>query len=157
MGPVSLARRREELLRSNDWIWFIISGSPSAKNILLLTAVSSVWVLSLRMFLLPPLKGFLPWVLPLRSCRKQTNPDESVKAPFLVKGDVDAAQPTSIIFQRVLPGSCTSIPSLSCGSEEAAAGAWRMSVQRMFAVLGLFVVSLFLMQCFDTTVCCLLS
>lgn len=109
------------------------------------------------MFLLPPLKDFLPWVLPLKSCKKQTNPDESVKAHFLVKSGADAAQPTSIILQTVLLGSCTSFPSLSCGSEEAPAGTWRMSVQRMFAVLGFFVVSLFLMQCFDTTVCCLLS
>lgn len=130
---------------------------PSAKKILLLTAVYSAWVLSLWMFLLPLVKDFLPWVLPLKSCRKQTNPDESVKAHFLVKRDVDAAQATSIILQTVLLGSSTSFPSLSYGSEEAAAGTWRMSVQRMFAVLGLFVVSLFLMQCFDTTVCCLLS
>lgn len=71
------------------------------------------------------------------------NPDESVKAHVVVKGDVDAAQPTSIILHTALFGNCTSFPSLSCESEEAGAGTWRMSVQRMFAVLGLFVVSLF--------------
>lgn len=97
------------------------------------------------MFVLPPLKDFLPWVLPLESCRKQPNPDECVKASCLVEGDVGAAQPTSIILQTALLGGCTSFPSLSCGSEEAAAGTWRMNMQRMFAVLGLFVVSFFLM------------
>ncbi|XP_068254688.1 glia maturation factor beta isoform X1 [Nyctibius grandis] len=56
-------------------------------------------------------KDFLPWVLPLNSCRKQTNPDESLKAHFLVKGDVDAVQPTSVILQTALLGSCTSFVS----------------------------------------------
>jgi len=95
-------------------------------------------------------------VLPLKSCRKQTNPDERVKAHCLVKGDAAAAQPTGVL-QPALLGSCTSFPSLSCGSEEAAAGTWGRTVQRMFALLGLFVVSLGLMQCSDTTACCLLS
>lgn len=108
-------------------------------------------------FLFPPPKDFLPQVLPLKSSRKQTNPVENFQARSLVKDGVDAAQPTSTVLQAVLLGSCTSFPSpLSRGSEEAAAGSWRMTVQRMFAVLGSFVVSVFLMQCFDTTICCYL-
>lgn len=74
------------------------------------------------MCLLPPLKDFLPWVLPLKSRRKPTNPVESAKVHILVEDDVDAAQPTSISLLTVLLGSCASFPSLSCGSEEAAAG-----------------------------------
>lgn len=124
---------------------------PSAKQTLLLKIMSTCWKFSLGVLchslcvcLLPPLKDFLPWVLPLKSRRKPTNPVESAKAHILVEDDVDAAQPTSISLLTVLLGSCASFPSLSCGSEEAAAGTWRMSVQRMFAILGLFVASLFL-------------
>lgn len=73
------------------------------------------------MCLVPPLKDFLPWVLPLESGRKPPNPVGSAKAHVCVGDDVDAAQPTSI-SRTALLGSCASFPSLSWGSEEAAAG-----------------------------------
>lgn len=66
-------------------------------------------------------QDFLPWVLPLESGRKPPNPVGSAKAHVCVGDDVDAAQPTSI-SRTALLGSCASFPSLSWGSEEAAAG-----------------------------------
>lgn len=90
-------------------------GQPSAKKTLLLTAESSAKFFHLTCSR-ASLKHFLPWVLPLQPCREQTDPHESVEAQFLVKGAVDAAQPTSITVQPALPGSCSSLPWLSCGS-----------------------------------------
>lgn len=43
-------------------------------------------------------------MLPLQPCREQTDPHGSVEAQFLLKGAVDAAQPTSISLQAALPG-----------------------------------------------------
>lgn len=85
-------------------------------------------------------------MLPFESCRKQT----SAKAHVLGEGGIDAAQPASITFVTALLHSCGSFPALSCGNEEAAAGARRKNTQRMFAILG-FLFSCF--QCFGTIIC----
>lgn len=75
---LSTGRRGEELLQSEDFhlILHLWIAPPSAKKILLLVAAFSVWkkVLCTSMFLLPPLKDFLPWVLPLRSCSIANKP-----------------------------------------------------------------------------------
>lgn len=96
-------------------------------------------------------------MLPFESCRKQTSSVESVKAHIPVGDGIDAAQPTSISLVTALPHSCSSLPALSCGSEEAAAGARRKSTQRMFAILSLFVVFLFPVQCSGAVICHVLS
>ena len=62
-------------------------------------------------------------MLPFKSCRKQTSSIESVKAHVLVEDGIDAVQPTSISLVTALLHSCSSFPALSCGDEEAAAGA----------------------------------
>lgn len=116
---------------------------PSAKKTLLLTAESSAKFFHLTCSR-ASLKHFLPWVLPLQPCREQTDPHESIEAQFLLKGALDAAQPTSITLQPALPGSCSSLPWLSCGSscrfweDECAEGVCCSSL--VYVLLGLNAV-----------------
>lgn len=129
--------------------------SPSAKKTLLLTAEASAEFFHFTCSR-ASLKHFLPWVLCCPSSlaslagsklilKKALKPSFSWKELWML-----LSPPVLLFSQPCL----AAVPPSPGWAVEAAAGTGRTSVQRVFAVPALFVFSLVLMQCFDTTGCC---